>query len=242
MRLFLLLPALFYGAINGWAQTTDSLTPRIPKHHLHFTESQTDLSSKLKSAKQHISAQYQSDSFHLFQIEFNEIYLAYGSKGQYQISRLNIPRPLDSEDKTINYVLKVDSLGQDQAYFTINWEERTFSQYSRSSGSAEFSCTEIITENESAYSGLVIISLESKSIVFEGISRAHLVLSEKRNPGNLQKTLSNDRTIKLRFWPGEPYLDILNHGNANQAYWEHYQHLEYGMYQLVDDQYTLIKN
>tara|TARA_B100001115_G_scaffold146935_1_gene115310 strand:+ start:1747 stop:2475 length:729 start_codon:yes stop_codon:yes gene_type:complete len=241
MRITHLLLLLTYCSLS-WAQSTgDSLQTSIPKHPLHFSDYPFDMQARLAAAKQLVSTQFETDSFHLFQIASNQIYLAYGSKEKYQITQLNIPRLMHPEDQSIYYTLKIDSLGQNQAYFTINWEEHTFSQYSKSSGSEEFSCTEIITENESSYSGLVIISLESKSILFEGISRTHLLAREKRNPGNSQKTLSNDRTIKLRFWPGEPHLDILNHGNADQAYWEHYQHLEYGMYQLVDDQYVLTK-
>jgi hypothetical protein len=241
MKNSLLLWLLLAVAQSGFSQTvgaTKDSTVVIPTHELKLKTAEGRMN--LSTASYILSTIVNGDSVYVYQSDRNNAFVVFNHEGNYTYADLRVSLQFNADNLNFQYRFNLDSLGTDKLYLVLQWFGSSYQQRSTPSGSGEFSCTEIIRKYQSYEEGLTIISLDSKQVLFEGITNIRNKESETRNPGGSRKAIKDEHIVKVRFAPRDAFLNLFNHGYEDYNYWLRYANLPYGFYQLINDQYVLV--
>ena len=235
---------LLFGINNCIGQdplSFEDTTIVIPKLDLQFRETNQEASMFLNNVTKFLSISTKDDSVYVYQHKGHSVKLAIGKGDHFKVASLSVPYRNKETGQEANYWFSFDSLGTEQPYLVIHWFVRNYWEQTSYSGNGEYMCHQKIEGHETHEEGIMIVSLISEKILFQGITGVKLKDDQTHYPGGDHRTLNQETINKTLYWPGKNFISIVNHGYDAYNSWLLYDQLAFGIYQLVNDQYVLVR-
>lgn len=207
----LLLTILFFKTILLFGQSTDidslPIFYTIPTKELVFKKETRGFSYFQEKSNVNQSLLYNTDSIFVFSGNYGTIQIAFGKNNQYQTAAV---RMNNIETEKFNVHFKFDSLRTNSLYLIATWYKSERHSMSTYSGNDELLCSQTQTSFSNQTTGIIVISLNAKTILYQGIQSEMHSVDERKYPGSSSsKRIEKRESEQLRFNTKGGYMNII---------------------------------
>lgn len=191
----LLISSCSWGQVDSLS--TDSLRVVLPTQELKFKPVSKPSRPKSKQNGRFSAFEYKGDSIFAKSYSNQNFFLYFGQDSNYIEARLPIPE-LRYHDGKVFYNVRLDSLETEHPYLIISWYWGQEAIQSTHSGNGDLMCQNTQTTHSKNNEGMTILSLNTRRIIFHGITKIQSKEVEVRYPGGSRRTIEDDRKEPVR--------------------------------------------